>query len=272
MKTLAVSAVFGVAYLAASACSGRANEALPPMELTEVRVALLQHSYWGGGFDRPLLLALKDGRVLFPSKSERGYPLEYSLVSLEPAQLDSVLVSWGVGPALWALDSVYDFAPNVTDQHSFYLLLTEHGRSKVIQLRSTLVVGDTMRAAAPSAFQLFYRATRAFAPPNVERWSPDSVEVAIWPYEYAPDDPPVAWPSDWPGLDHARWSREPDEVVGELRYLRLPFADAPRLDSIIQGRRERQAIGISGKKWALGYRWLFPAERTWRRVGNRLES
>lgn len=97
------------------------------------------------------------------------------------------------------------------------------------------------------------------------------MQCEVWPYEYAPDNPPLAWPADLPQFTSARWHRRKDPIVDEVRSLRLPFAEAPRLDSLMAAVRSRQALKIGGRKWAFSYRWIFPAEGTWWSVSRRLE-
>ena len=245
--------------------------ALPGDPASPVRVVLLQHSYWGGGFDRPLFVAFADGTILFSRRYTRGITAEYGVVRMPPERFDETLGALGVTAALEQLDSLYDYAPGVTDQHSFYLLVARPSGTKLITVRAGLEDSVTLGHDVPAAFRTFHTRVMRYAPPDASVWTPDSVEVSIWPYEYAPDNPPLAWPAQWPGLTDTRWKRRPDEFVHEVRTLRLPFAEHARLDSLLAVQRTKQAVGISGKKWAMGYRWIFPHEQAWQQVAKRLE-
>lgn len=250
---------------------GHSNSAFPDDLMSSVRVVLLQHSPWMGGFDRPLFIAYADGTVLFSRRYTDGIPVDYGVVRLAPEDLNKLLGAIGAATVLEQLDSRYDFAPDVTDQHSFYLLIAEPSSTRLVTIRAGLKDHNTLRPEVPEAFRRFYASVTQYSPPTATAWTPDSVEVSIWPYEYAPDDPPLAWPAQWPGLSDARWHRQADEFVGEMRTLRLAFTESFLLDSLLETRRTKQAIGISGKKWAMGYRWVFPHERSWQRIAQQLE-
>lgn len=260
-----------LAGLLISAC--RLSRERPPVAsgASQIRLALLQSSYWGGGFDRPVLLAFADGTIIYPHSTARGIPTAYRALRLTPRGIDSVLSELGVDSTVRALNESYDFAPNVTDQHSFYLLVPNGDRLKLVTMRAALRDSAHLRPEAPFAFGRLYEHIQAFAPASGVEWHPDSVEVSVWPYEYAPDNPPLSWPRDWPSATDPRWHRYGD-LVGEVRTLRLPFADVPRLDSILTVRREKQAIELGGKKWAIGYRWIMPHENEWAWLRQKLES
>jgi hypothetical protein len=172
---------------------------------------------------------------------------------------------------LYSLDSIYDYAPGWTDQHSFYLLLPADSGHKLVIIRAGLEDSVKLRGDVPTPFKRLYRALLAFSPPAPD-WTPDSLQISIWPYEYAPDNPPATWPHRWPGLESSRWQRHDDPLVKEVRTLHLPFSEQPLLDSLLNAERPKQAIAISGKKWAAAYRWLFPHEEEWWWLTKRLES
>jgi len=144
--------------------------------------------------------------------------------------------------------------------------------ARVFQVRSAVREGDTLDARIPTALRHLYVEVSRFRANGAAAWIPDSIRVAIWPYEYAPDDPPVQWPSRLPPLSDSRWFRRKDPVVTEMRFLTLPYSDSPVIDSMIAARRERQAIGIGGHKWAMDYRWVFPYQHEWAHIGARLDS
>lgn len=264
-----------VAAILASSCR-HTTERRTPVRGTDggsaVRFALLQNSYWGGGIDRPLFLAYADGTILFPRERSRSIPIQYFVLRLTSAGVDSVLRELGVSSALYSLDSAYDFAPSVTDQHSFYAVLPQDSGMKVITIRAGLADSENLKPAVPEPFKRLYANLLGFHPPGAIPWRPDSLQVSIWPYEYAPDNPPLRWPATWPGLENPRWHRRPDPYVEEVRTIRFPFSYSGAIDSILSAQRTKQAVGISGKKWAMGYRWIFPHEDEWWWLARRLES
>ena len=237
-----------------------------------LRLALFQNSYWGGGFDRPLFLAYSDGAVLFPRKRLYNIPQEYGSVQLSSSDLDSALARLGLNASVYALDSLYDFAPGTSDQHSFYLLVAQDSEMKLVVIRAGLADSDTLLSEVPAPFRRLYSGLMSFSPVEAVKWLPDSVQVSIWPYEYAPDNPPLSWPPGWPPLDDSRWHRQANPFVKEVRSIQLPFSFASTLDSLLDARRTKQAFGIGGMKWMLDYRWSFPHETAWLALTKRLES
>lgn len=272
MRSHTPSAV--VAILLALSCGHRTVARTSDRQTDEagdLRFALLQNSYWGGGFDRPLFLAYADGTLLFPRERVRGIPVHYSVLRVTSQGVDSVLRELGV-EALYSLDSAYDYAPNTTDQHSFYAVVRFNSGMKVVSIRAGLSNYETLRPEVPTAFRNLYQKLLGFSPPGAKSWAPDSLLISIWPYEYAPDNPPLRWPTSWPGLENTRWHTHSDPFVEEVRTIRLPFSFSVALDSILHVERTKQAIGISGRKWSMGYRWIFPYEDQWRWLAERLES
>jgi len=237
-----------------------------------LRLAVLQNSYWGGGFDRPLFLVFQDGAVIFPRSSDRGIPLTYYILQLNSRGIDSLMASLGVDSILSAVDTLYDFAPNVSDQQSLYFLAPTSAGHQVVQLRSAWRERDSLDARVPFPLANLFKRLRSFDTTFAGPWVPDSIQVSIWPYEYATDNPPGSWLADWPSLSSPRWARHEDALVKEVWTLNLPFVEHPRLDSLLSGLRQKQALGISGRKWAIDYRWILPHEREWRWLADRLES
>ena len=255
------------------------EQATPPKRVvyrtdggSAVQLALLQYSYWEGGFDRPLFVAYSDGTIIFPTHHVGSIPDRYAAVRLTRGGVDSVLSHLGDDRALFGLDSLYDYAPRASDQHSFYLLLPEDSGMKLIDVRAGVDKFDNPTAEVPAPFRRLYSNLMSFSPSHATSWTPESVEVLVWPYEYAPDNQPLAWPSQWPGFESPRWHRRANPVVGEDRTIRLPYSDVKTLDSLLSRQRRTQAIGIGGHKWTLNYRWIFPFEDDWAWLRDRLES
>jgi hypothetical protein len=262
-----------ICILALVTCRQGARPAaeLPSSSNHALRVALLQHSYWSGGFERPLFLLLSDGTALVPQKLDHGFPISYARLSLSPRGADSLLTLLGVDSSLYRLDSLYDYAPGVTDQHSFYLLLPTDSGFTVRSFRAAWKDTVRLRSEVPAPFRRFVTQLHSLDLSQAQPWTPDSVQFQIWPYEYAPDDPPLNWPNDLPDLGSPRWQRRADKLVDEIWTLRLPYHESSRLDSLGKARRSRQALRISDRKWAFGYRWLLPAQDEWWTVASRLE-
>jgi hypothetical protein len=79
----------------------------------------------------------------------------------------------------------------------------------------------------------------------------------IWAYDYAPDVS-IHWPKDWPGIDSPSTLKRRDAYS-----IFLPGAEIPRLRDFLKTQKEKGAVEIGGKKWAVSVRNAFPSEPTW---------
>ncbi len=90
-------------------------------------------------------------------------------------------------------------------------------------------------------------------------WFPATIEVMLWPYEYAPDAS-IAWPKDWPSL-----SAKDTRKRGDSFSVFLPSERLSELRSFLATRKERGAVLIDGRKMADAIRFPFPGEEAWMR-------
>lgn len=95
------------------------------------------------------------------------------------------------------------------------------------------------------------------AEPN-EAWTPRFIEVMLWDYGYAPQAS-IEWPNSWPGLNSDRAIRR-----GDAYSIFLDGKDLPDLQKFLATQREKGAVLLGGKKWAVAYRFTFPNEPVWR--------
>jgi len=115
-----------------------------------------------------------------------------------------------------------------------------------------------MLAKVPTAFLEVVKTLSNFSAEESTNWLPEKIEVLIWPYEYAPDDPPAKWPSDWPDCSHPTSKQR-----GDSWSIFLDSVHLPELRNVTKNIRQKQAISVSGKKWAISYRAPFPSEKFW---------
>jgi hypothetical protein len=82
---------------------------------------LLRHSVWFSAVNAPLFVLYDDGTALYPQNRASHYPTEYLAVQLPPNDARALLASVGIERDVFALDSLYDLAPNTTDLTSLLL-------------------------------------------------------------------------------------------------------------------------------------------------------
>ena len=145
-------------------------------------------------------------------------------------------------------------ASNWTDQPDNELIINIDS-VKMIDVYGNLK-GSDARAKTPKAYLAAYDAIMDFKIDNAKEWMPDSVEVMLTGYSYAPEKS-ATWPANWPGL------KDPNTVIrgDDLYSIYLDkkyFADFIKLTSSL---KEKQAVEIDGKKFSLSYRLPFPNVR-----------
>lgn len=96
--------------------------------------------------------------------------------------------------------------------------------------------------------------------PGMQEWVPKNIEAMVWPYEYAPDAS-IHWPKAWPGLSSDRAFKRRDSYS-----IFLPGSELQRISSFLNTRKEKGAVEIDGKKWAVSVRKVFPSEPVWRKA------
>ena len=79
----------------------------------------------------------------------------------------------------------------------------------------------------------------------------------IWPYEYAPEAS-IVWPKNWPGLHDVSTVKR-----GDSYSIFVPSADYAAVRHFLDTEKEKGAVEIGGKKWAVSIRMPFPGERSW---------
>lgn len=234
-------------------------------------VVLLRHSVWFGSIDRPLFILYDDGTAIFPKTRDEWVPASYQSSRVDLHDRTSALASLGIGPAFFGLKSRYDLAPNVTDQETVFLLVWRGDSLTQVAVRAGVRDEGEFVAGVPQVFRDAYQTLSHFEDASATPWEPSELLVSAWPYEYAPDNPPLPWPSDWPDLTSHGSECHSDAAVREMCTLRLGAAYRTALEQLLSKRRQKQAIGIGGRKMAVGYRIIFPGEDLWRRALGRLE-
>lgn len=215
------------------------------------------------GSDSPTLVLYDDGNVIYWKRAERGG--KYVSAKLSTRERSEFLNRIDAR-AFESLESYYAPAANVTDQSEYLMVLRKSDGS----LKGVLTYGSPGRQnisrtkSFPSVLTDIYEMVSGYEHPEAKEWLPDVIEVMIWPYEYAPDKN-LAWPNDWPGLSDPKTIKRGDSYsifIEKSRY--------EELKAFLSKRREKQAVLIGGKKWAISTRFPFPNESIWSDVRSKI--
>lgn len=200
------------------------------------------------GSDSPRFAVYKNGDVIY--RDGKGY----RSVHLEKAEFDGLVASMNL--AAVAKHSGQFETTDASDQPSEIFLGFDQETPWALFVYGRIRPGAGKDVVPPDVVNL-YQHIESFANDRSTEWVPDKFEVMIWPYEYAPDAS-IQWPKDWPGLDDPATRQR-----GDAYSLFLPSALYSQFRSLLETRRQKGAVKIGGKKWAVSYRFPFPAEDRW---------
>jgi hypothetical protein len=232
---------------------------------------LIQTDPWAMvmGADTPRIAVYEDGSVIFLKKSEKS--ASYHRKDLSEIQLADFKKRLTPTAHLKDLKRSYTLLPHVTDQPEALFYLRDGEReltTSVYGLKAagtklpayTVLPGKQKPDAAPDELLELHKYLCTVDYPDSQEWTPRYLEVMIWPYEYAPDAS-IVWPKDWPGLDSKRSFKR-----GDSYSIFLDGSALPELRKFLKSRKEKGAVEIGGKKWAVSFRAVFPSEPVWRKA------
>lgn len=243
--------------LALAACAVT-HDIAPFTGPTPIAVVLQAGTWLTIGADMPLLALYDDGQVI--SRTRAPDTTTYLHTQLSDAELRAIkqqLVSFG---DYSQLKRVYDLTVPATDQPHTMIYLHLEGKTF-----TTTVDGLSLSETKRPAYSLFQHPDRlptllkdlygyliGLDFPEAQPWRPASIEVRIWPYDYAPDAS-MHWPEDWPGLDSPSTLKRGDSYL-----IFLPGAALPKLRALLRTRKARGAVEIDKKKMGRVVQVHFP--------------
>jgi hypothetical protein len=221
------------------------------------------------GSDTPMAAIYGDGDVVYLER-KNGNP-SYFHKRLLPKELEKTQATLAGFGDYSKIKSHYNIAPNVTDQPETRIYLNLNGHrfvTRVYGLRVsntplpgyTVLPGQQEADTLPETLRRLHQYLTSLQFDDATPWQPEHVEVMIWEYEYAPDES-IHWPKEWPGLESPSTIRR-----GDSYSIFLPGRELPRLRELLKTRKEKGAVEIGGKKWAVSYRYVFPSEPIWMRA------
>jgi hypothetical protein len=213
------------------------------------------------GSDSPSFALYEDGLVIFARPAAEGGGYEYASAKLGGQELDALVRSL---PAtqFFGLEPRYE-TTMITDQPTTVIKLWDRDRVKSVSVYGGLKRTDNDRKeGAPAAFVETYEKLKGFQPAKAARWTPEKVELMIWPFENAGGALP--WPKDWPDTRHPETKRRgegPDQISYSI-YLTPAQYEALKKSA---RAKSADALLINGRKWAFSFRYPFPGEDSWRK-------
>jgi len=255
---------------------GQAN-GIDPFKGPQPIVVLIQSDPWlmVVGSDTPMLAIYDDGQVIYLRRDGEGIPT-YVCKQLTQQELERTKKELAASGDFSAIKAHYNLAPNVTDMPETKIYLSLNSRTTVTSVYGlmapktqlpayTVMPANQTPAPLPESLRSLYDYLVGLKFADAKPWQPAYIEVMAWGYSYAPDKS-IHWPKEWPGLE------SPDTIKrGDAYSIFLPGADIAKLRSFLNTRKEKGAVEIGGKKWAVAYRYAFPSEPVWMRAFRRNE-
>ncbi len=213
------------------------------------------------GSDSPSFALYEDGLVIFVRPKAEGGGHEYASAKLSEQERD-LLVRSLPATQFFELEPRYE-TTMVTDQPTTVITLWDKDRLKTVSVYGGLKRTDNDRKeGAPAAFVETYEKLKGFQPSKAARWTPEKVELMIWPFENAGG--PLPWPKNWPDTRHPETKRR-GQSPGQISYsIYLTPAQYEALKKSVTAR-SADALLINGRKWAFSFRFPFPGEDSWRK-------
>ncbi len=241
-----------------------------PYEGPEPVAVLIETNPWApvAGADTPRVVVYENGQLIYRKYDKNGAYvfLTKNLNNDQLADIREKLQSFG---DYKDIDPYYVLTQNIMDlpESKIYLSLEErefvtgvYGLVGSKEVQESRVAGENNRETPtiPDEIRSVNDYLKSLTFQDAVPWQPAHVEVMLWGYENAPDDS-IQWPDRWPGLDSPYTVKR-----GDAYSIFLPGTELTAIKAFLQTRKERGAVEIDGKKWAVWVRETFPSEPVWK--------
>jgi hypothetical protein len=215
------------------------------------------------GSDTPSFVLYEDGQLIYRkiyAKNEPRY-LWKLLTTDELQGLKSKLTSFG--PYSTGNNRI-DIA-EVSDQPETKLYLNFEDTKLAVSIYGVKFVNVTRdegrsKTPLPAELRKLYVFLSSLEFKDATEWTPKYIEAIAWNYDHAVDAS-VSWPKQWPGLN------SPMTIKKSSSYsIFVPGAELKNVATFLGTRKEKGAVEIEGKKFAVSVRPVFPGEPVWRKA------
>jgi hypothetical protein len=245
---------------------------IDPFKGPEPIAVLIQTDPWLMviGSDTPLVAIYDDGQVVY-LKRKKDKPPSLLHVQLSPGALKEIKDKLSTFGDYSKLNRYYDLARNSFDLPETKIFLSLGGKKFATTVYGLTVSGTSLRAYStfagkqkpdelPKMIKDLHEYMTSLDFTDAKPWEPPYVEVMVWGYDYAPDES-IHWPKEWPGLASPSTLKR-----GDSYSIFLPGKELTKLRDFLKTGKEKGAVEIGGKKWAVSVRYVFPSEPVWLRA------
>ena len=261
---------FGLVAAAAVAILSTKDAACSPAADQKAIAVLIEADPWTGSSGQPKFVLYSDGTVIWRGGlDQKNTP--YRVLRLKGEELENLRQKLAPSASFMELKRLYDLSPNMTDQPSVEIYLSQDGRERCVSVVGlkpkdyksaafTVLPGDRRANSVPGEFRRLYQTMSGFDHPGAPRWKPEYLEVRIWPFDHA-KKPPIPWRAGWPDLNDRR-----TEQRDQMYLLYFPPALEEPLKRFLAERGSTRPALINGRKWSVAYRYALPGMSVWERA------
>lgn len=202
------------------------------------------------GSDSPSFALYENGQLIF--KKKQGNTAKYFEVKKEKAELQNLMSSLGISVALAKLPK-YINASNATDQPTTTIFLNTDSLQEISVYGRISSKKSEARKETPAVFLTAYDSIINFNEASATEWLPENIEILAYTYANSKEEP-LSWKKEWNDI-HSKTTIKRDEGLYSLYLDKKYFKDFIKF---LKSLRQKQAVLINGKKYALSYRFPFP--------------
>ena len=200
------------------------------------------------GSDAPTFVLYETGHAIYKRTDDKQ--VKVYQVKLDHDATKKLIDNLGLSNGFYNLPE-YIRASSATDQPTNSIFVNLQKRKEVTvygNLRRNIAGVDT---PPPAAFLRVYATLANFSHPAETKWQPQTLEVMLWDYSYAPNS--IDWPKEFPDLKAATTVRR-----GDSYSVFLESSQFEAFEKFYQSIGKKTAVKINGKKMAVSYRFPFP--------------
>jgi hypothetical protein len=213
---------------------------------------------WSLNVLSPVFVLYDNGLVLFKKGRD-----QYELLSVEltPEEINSLLEEFKLDEFV-KLEESYETSRQL-DQPVYSVKYWQEGKLKSVKVFGSIRDNEEDREGTPPAFLKIFDQMISFDHPNVRLWQPGKIEIHLYPYTGSQGES-APWPEGWPDLSHPATKKNEDASFKYSYTIYLDGAKKDKLEQILSGLKEKQAILINEKQWYIApQRYCLPGEEWW---------
>jgi len=222
------------------------NDARPI--LTFHREGAFDSNGWNG---MPVFVLYQNRVAIYQTEDAAAHEPQFVIGTLDSTSF-AELTALATTPALWALDSMYDLAPNISDVTYNVIRVWSGSKRKTVIVR-----GDDPER--PEPFGTLARRLETFRVAASRAWVPDSLRLTLVRVDSGcARFAPVVWPAALP--------LPATPLRGRVVQYLTPITNRKQIRQLraAYGNSDCTPVQIGKSYWQIWYAYPFPGDSAWR--------